>query len=168
MKILSNPGPHLRGKLNYLKKKNIFIWKVLCFLIFKCPSHQPISVANLGWSVNNLKRSKKIMSRESVFVPCLFWRGSTARQLPPPPRCASGTIDQPVAERPPPNKTQQLGDTDIHTPGGILTYNSGDRAAADPCPRQRPVGTILCSLHSADPCPRQRPVGTILCSLHSL
>jgi hypothetical protein len=43
-------------------------------------------------------------------------------------------------QRPLPDNTQHLKETDIHVPGGIRTRNPNKRAAVDPRRRQRDQG----------------------------
>jgi len=49
---------------------------------------------------------------------------------------SSGRVISPT-QRPLPNNTQHLQETNIHAEGGIRTRDSSMRPAADPCLRQR-------------------------------
>ena len=79
----------LQGKLQLSKRGEKylhirkFVLRVYC-PIFQCTSHQPISVADLGWRVNN---AKPLLSSCLHFFLITPWKGggAAARQPLPPP-----------------------------------------------------------------------------------
>ena len=86
MKIISQSPSQRLVRLQEKWKliiKNLYIHKFFFnFSVFQYTSHQPISVADLGWNVNDVKTFDIITSMKSMFFRFCFWGGFAGLQPP--------------------------------------------------------------------------------------